>query len=195
MTGLIPFRDPHGNYRGSGNWYFVPATDSTAIFIGDPVALAGSGDTEGHYATVAAATLAAGNAFLGPVVGVSVGESPPDVTTTPDLENKHRVASVATYVFVADDPDLEFLVGEDAGAAAIVAADIGNLGILIAGTGETAYGQSGDTLDSSSFDATTTDGQIQLLGVHNTPGNDLGSSGVLFRVKINGDQHQLAGGS
>ena len=193
MTGLIPFRDAAGKpYNGAATRYFTSASDSTAIFIGDPVVISGTNpETAGKYRTVARATLAAGNAVCGVLDGVEP-ISPETVTTAPDLSRKHRVASVAQYVWVADDPGLEFLAGEDEGGAALVTGDIGNLGIMVTGTGSTAYGTSGLLLDSSSFTSGTATGQYILCGLVDRADFALGGDGQLFRVKINEIYHQLA---
>jgi hypothetical protein len=193
MTGLIPFRDAHGKpYNGAASRYFVSASDATAIYIGDPVTISGTNtETAGKYRTVARATLAAGNLWCGVMVGVEP-ISPETVTTAPDLSRKHRPASTAMYVWVADDPGLEFLAGEDEGGAALVTGDIGNLGIMITGSGSTSYGTSGLLLDSSSFTSGTATGQILLCGLVDRADFALGGDGQLFRVKINEAMHQLA---
>lgn len=194
MTGLIPFRDAHGKpYNGAANRYYVSASDATALFIGDPVAISGTNtETAGKYRTVTKATLTANNAWAGVVVGVEP-VSPETVTTAPNLEYKHRPASTAMYVLVADDPGLEFVIGEDEAGAAIVTGDLGNLGLVVAGSGgSTAYGTSSVVLDSSSFDAGTATGQVVLLGMVDRADFGLGGDGQLFRVKINEAMHQLA---
>ena len=44
-TGLRPVRYASGApYNGSASTYFAPASDGTALFIGDPVIIAGSAD-------------------------------------------------------------------------------------------------------------------------------------------------------
>src|SRR5688572_21021910 len=133
MTGLIPVkRGSNTPYVGSMSVYFVPSTDGTAIYPGDPVARAGSADTLGNYATVTAGTLAANNQWVGVMVGVLPTKE--ELKTSAPLTVAYRAASTAAYILVADDPDQEFIAAEDALGAALAAADVGNLGILIAGT-------------------------------------------------------------
>jgi len=192
MTGLIPVAKNSNSYYTAGvRRYFVPAADATALFIGDPVTLAGSADTSGKYQTVTRATLAAGNQLVGAVVAVQV-VSDELKTTIANLDRTYRPASTAAYVWVADDPDQEFIIGEDEVGAALVAVDMGNLGILVAGGGgSTVYGRSSHVLDSSSFPAGTATGQFLLLGLVDRADFALGGDGQLFRVKINGAMHEL----
>lgn len=195
MSGLIPVRRGSNTpYVASVNRYFVPATDGTALYIGDPVALAGSADTAGKYPTVTKGTLTANNAWCGVVVGVLPVS--PELQTSAPLTVPYRAASTAAYILVADDPDQEFIIGEDAVGAAIEANDLGNLGILVAGGGgSTVYGRSSAVLDSSSFDSGTATGQVILLGLVDRPDLVLGTgttTGAYFRVKINEAMHELA---
>lgn len=195
MSGLIPVRHRNGApYNGAATRYFVPATDSNAMYLGDVVAFAGSADTSGKYATVALATLAAGNPVLGPIVGVEL-VSDETKNTDPSDERVYRAASTAAYVWVADDPDLIFKIKEDAAGAALEAADVGNIGIAAAGGGgSTVTGRSSLVLDSSDFDATTANAQYRLLGLEDTPDNALGSGTTAavgyFLVSIHGLMHQ-----
>lgn len=67
--GFSPVRFSNGRpYNGAGNSYFVPASDATALFIGDPVILAGSADAKG-VPTITRATAAGGNYVSGVVIG------------------------------------------------------------------------------------------------------------------------------
>ena len=57
--GLRPVRHRNGApYNGAATRYFVPASDGTALFLGDPVVVAGSADADGVM-TVTRATAAA----------------------------------------------------------------------------------------------------------------------------------------
>lgn len=195
MTGFIPYRDAAGKpYNGAATRYYVSASDATALYIGDPVAISGTNtETAGKYRTVTKATLTTNNKWVGVLVGVEP-VSPETASTAPTLTNKHRPASTAMYVWVADDPGLEFLIGEDEGGAALATGDVGNAGLAAAGGGgSTAYGTSSVVLDSSTFAAgsATTD-QVILIGLQDRPDYALSGDGQLFRVKINPLMHQLA---
>jgi len=193
MTGLIPVRKGSGTpYSASVHKYYVPSSDGTALYIGDPVALAGSADAVGNFASVTRGTLSAGSQWLGVVVAVlPVSE---ELKTATPLTVTYRAASTAAYVLVADDPDQEFICAEDGAGAVLVVGDIGNLGILVTGSGSNTYGRSGLKLDSSSFPSGTATGQLKLMGKVNRPDLELGTgttSTALWRVKINGAMHEL----
>jgi len=193
MTGLIPVkRGGNSPYSGGVSKYFVSASDSTALYIGDPVAIEGTNtETNGHYPSVVKGTLTANNQWVGSVVAV-LPITDENKTSEP-LRVAYRAASTAAYVLVADDPDQEFIVGEDEGAAAIVTGDLGNLGLLVAGSGgSTIYGTSSAVLDSSSFDSGTATGQLILLGMQDRTDFALNGDGQMFRVRINEAMHQLA---
>ena len=193
MTGLIPVKSSTNRpYSGGVNRYFVSASDSTALYIGDPVAVLGTNtETAGKYPTVTKATLTADAAWVGAVVGFEPVS--PELSTQDPVEVTYRAASVAAYVLVADDPDQLYVIGEDETGAAIVTGDLGNLGLVVAGAGgSTIYGQSSAVLDSSSFDSGTANGQVQLIGLVDRADFGLGGDGQLFKVRINPAQHQLA---
>jgi hypothetical protein len=173
-TGLRPNRHRNGApYNGAARRYFVPATDSTALYIGDPVVIAGSADADG-IATVTKATAAGGAYMLGPVVSVE----PITRDSTP-----YREASVARYVWVADDPDLVFEVQEDAVGGALAAVDVGLNADWIDGTGSTVTGLSAVQLDTSTK-ATTNTLQLRILGFSQRVGNEIGANAKVL-VSIN----------
>lgn len=172
--GLWPVRHRNGApYNGAVTRYHVPASDSTALYLGDPVIIAGSADANG-VATVTRATAAGGAYILGVVVGVE-----PESRDTP----VYRAASTAAYVYVADDPDLVFEVQEDAVGGALAAADVGLNADLVAGTGSTATGYSGFQLDTSTK-ATTNTLQLRILGFVQRPNNEIGANAKVL-VSIN----------
>lgn len=179
--GLRPVRHRNGApYNGAATRYFVPASDSTALFLGDPVIIAGSADADG-VATVTRATAAGGNYLLGPVVAVDpvegAGAGGRDSTT-------YRAASTARYVWVADDPDLEFEIQEDGVGGALAAANVGQNVDLVAGTGSTITGRSAFQADSSTA-ATTNTLQLRILGFSKTVDNEVGVANAKMRVAIN----------
>lgn len=196
MSGLIPVRRGSNTpYSGGVSRYYVSASDSTAIFIGDPVVMDNTNaETPGKYPTVKRATLAANNQTIGPMIAVQPVTD--ETKNTAPTFLTYRPASVAAYVLVADDPDQEFIVAEDADTTPIAATALGNLGILITGTGSTIYGTSGLTLDSSGFAAGVATGQYLLLGLVDRADLTLvttsGATGNYFRVKINEAMHGLA---
>lgn len=178
-SGFKPIKHLNGNpWNGKVNVYYIPATDSTATFIGDAVKSAGSATSDGLYPTVAQA--AAGNAIRGIVVGFS--DQPYVSVNTDNLNEKYRAASVARYAFVVDDPDVIFEVQEDSDGGSIAAASVGLSCDFVVGSGSTVTGKSGMEIDSS--DVATAAGQFKLLRVSNKVGNELGNYckwEVLFR--------------
>jgi hypothetical protein len=182
--GLQPVKYRNGApWNGVARTYYVPATDSTALFLGDPVIIAGSGDTDG-VPTVTRAT--AGSA--GRITGAVVGFRP----TTP-FPAKYRAASTAMYVLVADDPALLFEIQEDAVGGALAATNIGQNIDLIAGNGNTSTGYSGFQADSSTA-ATTATLQLRIIGFQRRVDNVIDANAKIL-VAINLPTETGAAGS
>lgn len=165
--GLAPLRYLSGAcYTGATNTYYVPASDSTAIYVGGLVKLAGSADANG----VASITgnVATGDAVLGVVTGVTFVTN--DSTT-------YREASTERYVTVADDPNLVFEVQEDSDGAALAAAAVGNVADLTGFTaGNTVTGRSSMEIDSSTATAAGDGTQdVLLVGLVQRPDNEFGN--------------------
>lgn len=131
--------------------YYVPSTDSTALYKGDPVIIAGSADAAG-VPTVTRATAGSG-AY---VTGVVVDFDPVTGVSSPNLGRTYRPASTAMYVWVADDPDQLFEIQEDSDTSTLAAANVGQNADFIIGTGSTVTGMSATELDSSTANTTNT---------------------------------------
>jgi hypothetical protein len=173
--GLKPVRYASGApYNGAANAYYVPASDGTALFIGDPVIIAGDADADGVPTCTRATAGAAGR-----VTGVVVGFRP----STTLIANGYRAASTAEYVYVADDPNLLFEIQEDAVGGALAATNVGQNADLIAGSGSTATKRSGFQLDSSTA-ATTATLQCRIEGFVRRPDNAIGANAKML-VRIN----------
>lgn len=172
--GLKPVRERDGSpYSGAANTYFVPDTDNVALFIGDPVILAGSGDTSGNAPTVTRATAGATNRITGVVVGFQ---------TSPDfVPYGYRPASTAMYVLVADDPGIEYSIQCDATGLAVT--QIGENANLTAGSGSTYTKRSGFILDGTTPDPDATY-QLRILGFEPQINNEVGAY-VRTLVRIN----------
>lgn len=175
-NGLKPIKHLDGSsWNGVTNIYYVPDTDSTALFVGDAVKLAGSADADG-VPTVAQA--AAGDLIVGVVTGIK-----PDT----DEGLNYRAASTAAYVYVCDAPDVIFEAQEDSVGGALAATDVGNNVDLVVGTGvTTGGGRSAMELDSST--AVTTTAQIRVMRLSRKPDNEIGTNAV-WEVMIN--EHQF----
>ncbi|UOF81823.1 hypothetical protein [Caudoviricetes sp.] len=179
--GLRPVRHRNGApYNGAARRYYVPSSDGTALYLGDPVIIAGSADANG-VASVTRATAAGGSYLLGSVVGVEPAEGSQsggrDSTT-------YRVASTERYVWVADDPDLVFEIQEDSVGFTLSATYVGQNADLISGTGSNITGLSGFQLDSSTA-ATTSTLQLRILGYSQRIGNEPGNANAKLEVSIN----------
>jgi hypothetical protein len=175
--GLRPVRHRDGSvYNGAVNMYYVPSTDATALYIGDPVQLAGNADAQG-ISTVARATAGAGN----PILGVVVGFIPLD----PIPATKYRAASTAQYVLVNDNITTLYAVQEDSVGGVVAAASVGLNIDLVSASGSTYTGLSGWMGDSSTV-ATGATLQCKLEGI------DAGSIGDAYQtllVSLNNAQH------
>lgn len=173
--GLKPVGANGGGYRGRVTEYFVPASDGTALFIGDPVIIGGTGDT-GGIPSIVRATAAGGNRVTGVVVGFR-----PDATIR---ANGYRAASTAAYVLVADDPQLTCEIQEDSVGGALAVTDIGLNADLVAGTGSTATKLSGFMLDTSTK-ATTATLQLRIMGFVQRADVEVGDyAKVLVRINL-----------
>jgi len=174
--GLKPVRYASGApYSGAANRYYVPSTDATALFNGDPVIIAGSGDTGGVPTCTIATAAGAGR-----ITGVIVGFEPTRTFETLG----YRPASTAMYVYVADDPNLLFEIQEDAVGGALAVTDIGLNADLIAGSGNTYTKQSGWQLDTSTK-ATTATLQLRIDSFQQRVDNEVGANAkILVRINL-----------
>jgi hypothetical protein len=183
--GLKPIRYAGGAaYTGACRTYYVPASDGTALFLYDPVIIAGSGDAAG-VPTVTRATAAGAGRITGVVVGFV-----PDASV---VANGYRLASTAGYVLVADDPNLLFEIQEDSVGGALAVTDIGLNADLIAGTGSAYTKLSGFMLDTSTK-ATTATLQLRIKGIVQRGDVDIGTTSKVL-VSINLPTETGAAGS
>ena len=171
--GFTPVNAFGAQHCGAVNRYFIPATDSTAMAVGDLVRYAGSADADGVPTCVRAT---AAQAVVGAIVGFVA-----DRTYENDT---HRTASTARYALVADDPNQMFLGQQD---GTIVATDIGlNADIVVAAV-DTTTGISGMEIDTSTKNTTATL-QVKIMAVDLRPDNEIGLNTDCI-VKINNHQH------
>lgn len=187
--GLKPVRKVTGSVNnGAVRKYYVPSSDNTALFIGDPViktttantAIVKSGPTEhaiGTLMTVTKATMGDTNRITGVIVGFEN-----------DLDNRsrlYRAASTERVVLVCDDPNALFEVQAD---GTVGAASVGLNAVLTAGSGgSTVTGLSSVQLDSgtTTAPATTATFQVNIVGVSRAAGrNDPSSANDVLLVRI-----------
>ena len=195
--GLIPYRYTWGGmYNGAANPYYVPSSYGTALFIGDPVDIkSGSNDTNGLPSVILATV---GSPVLGVVVGIVDAGQPP-IAVTRDLSPWH-LASTNQYILVADDPNLLFMVQDDASSQA-TAPNLwaGKNANLVSGSGSTTTGYSGWQLAASTV-ATTNTLDLKIVMPLQQADNTIGSAAntnmnAKWLVKLNNSRwaNQLAG--
>jgi hypothetical protein len=190
--GLRPVRMANGQtYTGSVRKYSVPASDGSAIYIGDLVKLNGTSQIINGISYPDAIIAATGDVFLGPVVGV-------EADTRDSLI--YRAASTQRVLYVADDPNLLFEIQQGNSGTALNANDVGLNANVSVVAGSTVTGYSGSVIDNAT-EATTNTLDLKIVDVVNRVDNDIGSSvssGTLasrLLVRINRHQYsnQVAG--
>ena len=181
--GLLPVAHMNGNpWNGKASMYYVPSTYATALYCGQPLIATGASDANG-VPVVQTATAGGGAYTIGPMVGIVDGGEPV-IGITRDMPLYHP-ASTSQYILVADDPDLIFEIQEDGVGGAIAMATAGTKNAdLVAGAGDTVFGNSGWMLDSSTINTTNTLQLRILRGVHR-PGNTMGATLAKWLVRIN----------
>lgn len=182
VNGFKPVKYMNGApYNGQCTMYYVPASDNTAIFVGDLVKLGSTPDGSGVRGVTQAA---ASDACIGVVVGI--------VPSMTNLDTpQYRAASTAAYVLVADDPNIIFEAQEDGDTDPLEMVDAGLNVNFVVGSGSTTTGASGMQIDSNT-EATGATLPLKLLQPVQRPDNELVSAGQAYTrwlVKIN--NHQL----
>lgn len=181
--GLIPVRHKNGApYNGAATLYYVPSTDGTALYIGDPVIVAGSADSRG-VPSVTKATAAGGNYITGAVVGVFSADTVANKPIKLFTDTVYRAASTNAYVLVADDPDIIFEIQEDSDTSTLAATNVSQNADWVDGTGSTTTGYSGVQLDSNTANTTNTL-QLRIIGLADREDNAIGTN-AKWLVSIN----------
>jgi hypothetical protein len=184
--GLKAVGDVHGRpYSGGGIIMTIPASDSTAVGIGDPVLALGTSTTNADGTITKDVKIAATTDVIEGIV----------MAVLPDLATStiYRAASTLRRVVVNTSPDTLYEVQEGTGGTALTADDIGLNVSLAIGSPSTVTGKSGATLDNTT-EANTNTLVAKIIGKANRPGNDIGDSCV-WVVKLNRSRfaNQLAG--
>jgi hypothetical protein len=173
--GLRPVNADGRPYCGTINRYYVPSSDGTALFTGDPVVVAGTATATDGVPTITRATAGNNNQITGVVVGFEADDIIP---------TGYRAASTARYVLVADDPDQLFEIQEDAVGGALAITGVGANAELVAGTGSTVTGLSAFELDSSSTPGDASS-QLRVERFVDRADNEVASANAKFLVRIN----------
>ena len=169
---------------------FIPATDGTAVFVGDLVKTAGSsGNIVGGPRKKTVAQCAASNAIYGVVVGFQQHT----VATGMDLGRRHRPASTAMYCLIkpANNQDVYRTQSDDVGGT-LADTDIGLNCDYIVGTGNAVTGMSAMQMDTSTKQTTATL-PLKILGFDDRPSNDVASANLKVLVRLN--NIELSGGT
>ena len=161
--GFRPVRTMGSTYTGQVVSAVVPASDSTALFVGDFVSLTAGQDTTDNMPLVVQA--AAAGVIYGAVVGFE-----PDYT---DLTSKYRLASTKRIARIA--PALPGVVFECQANAALAAGDVGGNVEIIVGAGNTTTGRSAMEADLSTAPIASA-AQLQIIGPSLTVGETFDTS-------------------
>jgi hypothetical protein len=161
--------------------YTVPATDSTALFVGDFVKTTGTSAVgEDGVSRPIVTQAAATEALRGFVVGF--------FASSDNLNQIYRTASTLRTVYVCDDPFATFEIQTD-GTMAIT--DISANADITVGTGSTVTGVSAIEIDQTTISAT--DGQLRLLTLAPRPDNEVGANAKLICMINEHELKQIAG--
>ena len=171
VKGFVPVKHPSGHIRTTR--YSIPASDGTALFIGDLVKSDGSSDADGVPGVIQAA---AGNYVRGAIVSFEPLLS--------SLTTMHRTASTLRYCYVADDPDQIFECQEDGVGGALALASVGLNAEFIVAAGSATTGLSGMELDTNTA-ATTNTLSLKILGFVQRPDNEPAVANAKVLVRIN----------
>lgn len=139
----------------------IASAYNTAIYMGDPVKLLGTG-----YINLAAA----GDRILGIFAGCNYVQSNGDVKWSPYWPaSTATLGSADVEALVWDDPNIVFQV--QSGVTSPALADIGALADHVAGTGSAVTGQSGAYLSGTVGTGTAS---FRILDFVNKPDNEIG---------------------
>jgi hypothetical protein len=186
-NGLRPVKKLDGScWTGQTTSYPVASAYGTSLFKGDPVTVLADG-------TLGIAT--AGSAAVGVFWGVQWIDANGTIRNEPYWPASTATkGSVPATAFVIDDPNVVFTIQESNGAGAagtpIALTDVGLNANFAIGTGSTATGNSGATLNNTT-EADTSTLNLKILSLDPYPGNAVGNF-ANWLVVIN--NHRYRGG-
>ena len=202
-NGFKPVKHLNGSpWNGRTRKYACPASETTAIGIGDIVSLSTKPVLAGNHPgieSIGTGTVTTGN-FVGVVVGFEVVNPTGGVSggASPSLDlPQYKAASTLKYALVCDDPDVLFEAQAD--DAGIDLTDIGANVAIIGGAASTVTGASIQEIDGSSG-AVTAALPLTIMEAVNRPNNQYVADGAVtgvafarFLVKINNHQYRSLG--
>lgn len=182
--GLQPY-DPSGAEAFRTTAYFIPSSDSTPMFVGDPVTVQGGANTVatgdanqygvGTLQIVAKSTAGSTNRITGAITSWAFIDNSGNLIPTVE-----RPASKNAIAMVCDDPNISYRI-QSAGSP--VDADVGaNVNLIFTNSGDTTNGQSGvEANGTATLDATK---QLYIQSLAPDNGNVFGANAQLI-VRIN----------
>lgn len=183
--GFAPVSHRNGApYNGATRRYSTASGDSTALFIGDPVKLAGTSQTIDGIVYADVTRAATGDVVVG-IVGSVAADNRDSLI--------YRAASTVRIMNIIDDPDILFEIQEVSGGTALTANDIGLNANFVVAAGSTVTGLSGVELNNSG-EATTNTLDVQIIGLSPRADNAVGEH-AKWLVRLNNHQfsNQVAG--
>jgi hypothetical protein len=161
--------------------YVIPATDATALYVGDFVKVTGESDNDENGKNHSVVTRAsAGEKLVGFVVGFEANSS--------YLNQIYRTASTLRGVFVVDDPYITF---EIQAKGTLGTGDLQLLANITVSAGSTVTGVSGTELDLTTKTSST--GQLRMLALSPREDNDFGLYAKVICM-INNHQYKATTG-
>jgi hypothetical protein len=189
LGGLVPVQYLNGApWTAGGRMYCIPdSDDSNAYAIGDPVAYAGSSDSNG-VATITLATAGTGNTVLGSIVATNAQSYGGQYGVPADSPIVIPAAKTRNYyVLVCDDPNVIFQIKEENSGSALAATEVGLNANLVAGANNGYV--SGWMIDRTS-PAVTATLQLRLLGLAQISNNAFGDDAQWW-VLINNHSYRI----
>ena len=185
-NGLRPVRMTSGQaYNGGMTKMYAGAN----LFMGDPVfgATGGTASNSGAYQKVARSTSDTAGVVLGVVVG---WEPDPD-----KLDRLFHASSTSLAVYVATDPEIIWEIqGDGVGTDAITEADVGLNADFAISAGSTTSGASNVELDESTSGATGVATPLHIVGLVDSPDNDIALVNKKILVRLNMHAYGVLGG-
>lgn len=169
----------NGSYEGACRLFTIPATDATALFVGDFINVVGGSSLGDDNLYHPIATQAAAGDLLGGIVV--------DFLPNSDFLNQtYRTASTLRTALVSTDPYITFIM--QATGATPATSDIDkNCDITAATAGSAATGLSGMMLDLATAGGATA--QIRILNLYPSVDNEFGTY-VKYLCMINEQQYK-----
>lgn len=168
--------------------YELASGNATAVFPGDLVTLVTAGVVD--LVTAGGAPLILGAVSHVSYVANGLRVYGPYIPASTTYSPTSRGSINASYVYVWDDPSIEYIANlasnSGTNTAALIYAAVGSNMDIVATAGSTVYGRSGHQLDGNPIAGTA---QMRILEVLRNPANDLTSANAQVVCMINEGFH------